>query len=108
MFSQAIANEVENIKGPMTDLISDQQREKEILEENLKRQQLTFREMIDEYSSSLKTLLPESFLLQSRISTARPQTRKSNDSPRVSVKHKFFEHNNSYRTSNPNIKAEDN
>ena len=96
------------IKGPMTDLISDQQREREILEENLKRQQVQFREMYDEYSLSMKTLLPESFPLQSRITTARPQTRKTSESPRVSVKHKFFESNNIHRVQHPTLKAEDN
>ena len=107
-FNNHIENEVEVIKGPMTDLISDQQREREILEENLKRQQVQFREMYDEYSLSMKTLLPESFPLQSRITTARPQTRKTSESPRVSVKHKFFESNNIHRVQHPTLKAEDN
>lgn len=99
--------ELQTIKGPMSDLISDQQREKEILEENLKRQQATFRDIVDECSLSMKNVIPETFL-QSRISTARPNTRKTNDSPRVSVKHKFYETNNTYRISNPNLKTDEN
>ncbi|OMJ75854.1 hypothetical protein SteCoe_24916 [Stentor coeruleus] len=99
--------ELQIIKGPMSDLISDQQREKEILEENLKRQQATFRDIVDECSLSMKNIIPETFL-QSRISTARPNTRKTNDSPRVSVKHKFYETNNAYRISNPNLKTDEN
>lgn len=107
-FNSHIENEVGNIKGPMTDLISDQQREREILEENLKRQQVQLREVVDEYSLSMKTLVPEGFPIHSRITTARPLTRKTNESPRVSVKHKFFETNNAHRVLNPGIKAEDN
>ena len=108
LFNIAVHKEVETIKGPMTDLISDQLREKEILEENLKRQQVNFREIFDDYSTSMKNLIPENLALHSRLNTARPQTRKSNDSPRVSVKHKFFEINNTYRLSNPNLKADEN
>lgn len=99
--------ELQNIKGPMTDLISDQQREKEILEENLKRQQATFRDIVDECSFSMKNIIPEN-IVQSRIGTARPNTRKANESPRVSVKHKFYDSNNAYRVSNPNVKADEN
>lgn len=99
--------ELQNIKGPMTDLISDQQREKEILEENLKRQQATFRDIVDECSLSMKNIVPEN-IVQSRISTARPNTRKANESPKVSVKHKFYDSNNAYRVSNPNSKADEN
>lgn len=104
--NMSVQKEVDNIKGPMTDLISDQQREKEILEESLKRQQLIFREILDEYSASVKTLMPEG--LPSRLTTARPITRKSADSPKVTVKHKFFDTNNSYRATNPGIKTDEN
>ncbi|OMJ91958.1 hypothetical protein SteCoe_5392 [Stentor coeruleus] len=103
----ALNKELQTIKGPMSDLISDQQREKEILEENLKRQQVAFRDMVDECTLSMKNIIPETFL-QSRISTARPNTRKTNDSPRISVKHKFYETNNTYRISNPNLKTDEN
>lgn len=99
--------ELQTIKGPMTDLISDQQREKEILEESLKRQQATFRDIVDECSISLKSIHPET-LIQSRISTARPNTYKAQDSPRISVRHKFYETNNTYRLANPNIKTDEN
>jgi septation ring formation regulator EzrA len=105
--SFSIHSEVENIKGPMNDLISDQQREKEILEENLKRQRQGFQEILQDSSVSVKNLVNES-VVQSRITTTRPRTRKSNESPKVSLKHKFFEGNNSFRQSNPLLKAEEN
>ena len=107
IFGSSIVNEFEIIKGPMTDLISDQQREKEILEENLRRQRQSFNEIIEECSLSMKNFNTDS-LIQSRITTTRPRTRKSNESPKVSVKHKFFETNNTFRVSNPPLKTEEN
>ena len=105
-FSSTVKGEVEKIKGPMNDLISDQQRENEILEENLKRQRQGFQEIIEDCSISVKNL--NQSIVQSRITTTRPRTRTSNESPKVSLKHKFFESNNSFRQSNPALKAEEN
>lgn len=65
-----------DLQGPMTDLISDQQRENEMLSENLKTQQIVLNALSNKFSPQKSSLESNSHLISSQ-------------SPSLSVKHKL-------------------
>ena len=68
---------------------------------------MKLREILDQCCVSMKNLCPE-IMIRSRISIDRPRTQKSVDSPRVSLKHKYFDVNNEYKIFNLNLQAKEN
>ena len=84
-------NEVISLRGPLTDLISDQQRENQILDEEIKKQQLLFKEVIQECSTkwptNSKTMSPD----KTQTFSSKP--------PNLSIKHQISNNSNGLRRS---------
>ena len=86
-----VHNEVLNLRGPLTDLISDQQRENQILDEGIKKQQLLLKEVIQDCSLKRPT--------NSKTKSVDKNQKSSNKSPNLSIKHKISNNLNGLRRS---------
>ena len=86
-----VHNEVMSLRGPLTDLISDQQRENQILDEDIKKQHLLFKEVIQEYSTKCATN-------SKAVSPEKTQTFSSRP-PNLSIKHQISNNSNNLRRS---------
>ncbi|CAG9328319.1 unnamed protein product [Blepharisma stoltei] len=99
-----VQGEVLDLQGPMTDLISDQQRENIGLTQEIRRNQELVRSMVENIPNSVsqafeRSSFRESSLDSSYAVTARVQTA----SPKISVKHRFYSSNNKYRLSSRSV-----
>lgn len=89
------------IKGPMTDLVSDQQRENATMSEELRRHQELFRVIIEEYSagkpkSDRSDQIEQAYkITEGNKKKLRPQCQ----TPDMSIKNKFYKTNFSHRLS---------
>ena len=94
-----------DISEPLTDLISDQQRENQSLNEDLKRPQELFRALVEEYSNSRinnrTQTEQEGFVNYAQKFTDNyfRKNRNISATPDVSVKTKFYKTNYSIRNS---------
>ena len=94
-----------DISEPLTDLISDQQRENQSLNEDLKRHQELFRALVEEYSNSRinnrTQTEQEGFVNYAQKFTDNyfRKNRNISATPDVSVKTKFYKTNYSIRNS---------
>lgn len=82
-----VHHEILSLQGPLTDLISDQQRENVILNEDIKKQQLFLNEVLEDYSKIKKSihLSPE----KAKKTVTQP--------PSLSAKHKFSNNSPNFR-----------
>ncbi|OMJ74843.1 hypothetical protein SteCoe_26146 [Stentor coeruleus] len=89
------------IKGPMTDLISDQQRENATMSEELRRHQELFRVIIEEYSAGKPKIDKLDLIDQAHKITEgyKKKLRPQCQTPDMSIKNKFYKSNFSYRLS---------
>lgn len=104
-----VQSEVSDIQGPLTDLISDQQRENMILTEEIRRNQELFRNMVENIPTGYSQVLERNSLRETSVDSAfNLSARVQSASPNISVKHRFYSSNNKYRVSGGPVKNDAN
>ena len=99
----AIKNGLESLKGPLTSMISDQNRENTSLKEEVKRNQELFRSFIGGEQSTTPDLMNvrSSQISREKNDTKRSHSRINSATPTLSVKHRYYKANNLVESINP-------
>lgn len=83
---------VNNLNEPLIDLISDQQRENQVLHEEVRRQQELFRAMVEDYSGNRNRSQSENReIIEFANVVKRKHAKRNSETPDLTVKNKFYQ-----------------